>query len=267
MPSQPPVVLVFSASDPTCGAGIQADVLTLSALGCHPLAIITALTAQDTTGVKAVLPVSADFIRQQVRCLVADISIAAIKVGLLGNADHAHIAADVAMKLNVPLVLDPVLASGRGDMLADEPLRDALLDALLPHTELITPNIPEARALFPKMPPDTPLPQLAHIMIERGARHVLITGTHAPTKKVTNRLYGAQGQIRADHWPRLAGSYHGSGCTMASAVAAFLARGYVMKTAVYEGQSYVSKTLRHAYHPGRGQAIPNRLFALSDHPT
>ncbi|MCL2021035.1 MAG: hydroxymethylpyrimidine/phosphomethylpyrimidine kinase [Betaproteobacteria bacterium] len=262
MPPNPPAVLVFAASDPVCGAGLQADILTLSALGCQPLTVVTALTAQDTTGVEAVLPVAADFVRQQLHCLAADIAIAAIKVGLLGNADHARIAADAAMKLKVPLVLDPVLASGRGDKLADESLREALLAILLPHTELITPNIPEAYALFPEMPPDAPLPQLAQRMIARGARHVLITGAHAPTPEVINTLYSAEGKIRADHWPRLANSYHGSGCTLASAVAAFLARGYDMEAAVYEAQCYVSQTLRHAHHPGRGQAIPNRLFAL-----
>ncbi|MCL2075369.1 MAG: hydroxymethylpyrimidine/phosphomethylpyrimidine kinase [Betaproteobacteria bacterium] len=265
MSPKPPAALVFAASDPVCGAGIQADILTLSALGCQPLTVVTALTAQDTTGVHTLLPVSADFVRRQASSLIEDIPIAAIKIGLLGCADHARIAAGVAMQLNVPLVLDPVLASGRGDMLADDSLREALLDALLPHTDLVTPNIPEAHALFPEMPPDAPLPQLAQRMIERGARHVLITGAHASIPEVINTLYGAEGKIRADHWPRLSNSYHGSGCTLASAVAAFLARGYSMEAAVYEAQCYVSQTLRHAHHPGRGQAIPNRLFALKDH--
>jgi len=264
MSSFPPAVLVFAASDPVCGAGIQADTLTLAALGCHPLTVVTALTVQDTTGVAAILPTPADFVRQQAQCLLADIAIAAIKIGLLGHADHASIAAEIAARLNVPLVLDPILASGRGDRLVDDAMRDALRDTLLPAATLITPNVPEAYALFPDMPPDTPLPQLARRMIEQGARHVLLTGTHAPTQPVINTLYGAAGEIRADTWPRLPDSYHGSGCTLAAASAAFLARGYPMDTAVYEAQRYVSNTLQDAYRPGRGQAIPNRLFALAN---
>jgi hydroxymethylpyrimidine/phosphomethylpyrimidine kinase len=265
MPSLSPLVLVFAASDPVCGAGIQADILTLATLGCHPLTVLTALTAQNTLGVDAVLPVAPDFVRRQAQSLLADnLSIAAIKVGLLGDAGHAEIVAEVAAKLEMPLILDPVLASGRGDPLADDALRTALRDILLPHAELVTPNVPEAYALFPEMPAETPLPQLARLMTGQGARHVLVTGTHAPDAEVINTLYGAEGEIRADHWPRFPDSYHGSGCTLASAIAAFLARGHGMETAVYEAQRYVLKTMERAYRPGRGQAIPNRLFALAD---
>ena len=264
MPSSPPAVLVFAASDPVCGAGLQADCLTLAALGCHPLTVVTALTAQDTKGIEAVFPIPADFVRQQTRCLLADIPIAAIKVGLLGQADHASIVAETAARLKVPLILDPILASGRGDRLADDSLRDALWNTILPAAELLTPNVPEAYALCPDMPPATPLPQLAEAMLERGARHVLITGAHAATEPVINTLYGREGAIRADAWPRLPDTYHGSGCTLASAATAFLAHGYPMETAVYKAQLYVSNALRAAYHPGRGQAIPNRLFAITN---
>ena len=263
MPPSRPAVLVFAASDPVCGAGLQADILTLSALGCHPLTVVTALTVQDTTGVEAVLPVDSDFVREQSDCLLADVPVAAIKVGLLGSASQAEIVAEVARKLKAPLVLDPVLASGRGDALADAALCHALREILLPHAALITPNVPEAYALFPELPRETPLAHLARRMLEGGAGQVLLTGTHASTPEVINTLYGREGEIRADCWPRLSGSYHGSGCTLASAVAAFLARNYIMEDAVYEAQAYVMETLLYSYRVGRGQSIPARLCADS----
>jgi hydroxymethylpyrimidine/phosphomethylpyrimidine kinase len=130
----PPVVLSFAASDPTGGAGLQADILTLASLGCHPLSVVTAITVQDTTGVEGVLPIDAGWIADQARALLEDIPVAAFKIGMLGSLEAiAAIAEIISDYPDIPLVLDPVLASGRGDQLAGEEMIEAMI-ALLPLT-------------------------------------------------------------------------------------------------------------------------------------
>jgi len=266
-PPGPPRVLVIAASDPTAGAGVQADCLTLASLGCHPLTAITALTVQDSVGVACVQPVAADMVERQARVVLADMPVAAIKVGVLGSAGNALAVAAIAADCRrTPLVLDPVLASGRGDELAGEAVIAALRDALLPRVTLLTPNAPEARRLA-GCGDDAPLAACARRLIDMGARHVLITGGHDGTSAVVNTLYGADGVIRRDSWERLPGGYHGSGCTLASAIAARLAGGADIEEAVREAQEYTWQTLRHAFRAGQGQAIPDRFFQARQNET
>lgn len=264
----PPPVLAFAGSDPTGGAGLQADLLTLAALGCHPLSVITALTVQDTAGVEAMQPVDASWVARQARALLADMRVCAFKVGMVGSPENAAVIARLAAEHpEVPLVLDPVLASGRGDPLASGEVVTALLEQLVPHATVLTPNTAEARRLAARegeAAPDLPLEVCAARLVARGARFVLLTGTHAPTREVVNVLYGARGVVRTDRWPRLPGSYHGSGCTLASAVAAALAKGSAAPDAVREAQEYTWRTLERAYRPGAGQSLPDRLFAARD---
>src|SRR5438105_2220062 len=147
-PPAPPMVLTFAASDPTGGAGVQADLLTLAALGCHPLSVVTALTVQDTRGVEALEPVAADLVSRQAEALLAESEIAAFKVGVLGSVANARaVAAIVALRPRVPLVVDPVLASGRGDPLASDALIAALLELVVPRATLVKPNSLEAKRL------------------------------------------------------------------------------------------------------------------------
>ncbi len=260
----PPLVLTFAASDPTGGAGLQADLLTLAALGCHPLSVVTAITVQDTTGVEDFLAIDGDWVADQARALLEDMPVAAFKIGMLGSVDAiAAIAEVVADYPDVPLVLDPVLASGRGDQFADEEMVDAMIGLLLPLTTLVTPNSLEARRLVAEDDGEgttPPLPECARRLINGGAGHVLITGTHENTEQVVNTLYGRCGKIREDKWQRLPGSYHGSGCTLASAIAASLAHGTAIEEAVAEAQEYVWQTLAAAFRPGMGQHVPDRFF-------
>jgi hydroxymethylpyrimidine/phosphomethylpyrimidine kinase len=264
----PPPVLTFAGADPTGGAGLQADLLTLAALGCHPLSVVTAITVQDTAGVTASQAVDADLVTRQARALLAETRIRAFKVGMVGSAANAAaIAGIIGEHRAAPLVLDPVLASGRGDMLADAGAATALLERLVPHATVLTPNSDEARRLAAtdgEAAATLPLELCAARLVARGARWVLVTGTHEPTREVVNVLYGARGAVRTDRWERLPGSYHGSGCTLASAVAAGLAHGRAVPDAVREAQAYTWQTLAQAYRPGAGQAIPDRLFALRD---
>lgn len=257
-------MLSFAASDPTGGAGIQADLLTLASIGCHPLTVVTAITVQDTAGVEGILAIDADWIADQARALLEDMPVAAFKLGMLGSTEAiAAIAEVVADYPDIPLIMDPVLASGRGDQLAHDDMVDAMIELLLPQTTILTPNSMEARRLALDEDNDDDRPTLAECakrLIDVGCEYVLITGTHENTPQVINTLYGPDGQIRADAWERLAGSYHGSGCTLASAIAANLAHGLDMADAVYEAQEYTWHSLAAGFRPGMGQYIPDRFF-------
>ena len=260
----PAVVLTFAATDPSGGAGIQADLMTSSALNCHCLSVVTAVTVQDSIGVDGVEPVPASLLTRQARKILADIPVDAFKIGLIGSAENVSaIVRVLADYPDVPVVFDPVLASGRGDSMATEAMIDAMRGQLLPRTTVLTPNSLEARRLAGQSPSDeqhSPLSQCANQLRALGSRYVLVTGTHEETPAVVNTLYGPSGVIRADTWERLPGSYHGSGCTLASAVAAYLARGLAIDEAVRKAQEYAWQTLSHGFRAGKGQFIPNRFF-------
>jgi hydroxymethylpyrimidine/phosphomethylpyrimidine kinase len=246
--SSPPFVLTFAASDPTGGAGLQADLLTLAALGCHPLSVVTALSVQDTRGVTSLDAVDAALVERQAAALLAEMTVAAFKLGVLGSEANARaIAAIVASHPRVPLVVDPVLASGRGDPLASEALIATLLELVVPRATLATPNSIEARRLGGE-----------RALLDRGCRYVLVTGTHEQTSDVVNTLYAASGKVREDRWPRLPGSYHGSGCTLASACAANLAHGLAIGDAVRGAQEFTWQSLSAGFRPADGQFIPRR---------
>jgi len=245
----PPLVLTFAASDPTGGAGLQADLLTLAALGCHPLSVLTAITVQDTSGVERLEAISADLVARQASRVLAESAVAAFKVGVVGSADNARaVAAAAGAHARVPLVLDPVLASGRGDELASAAVLAAVLESLVPRATVVTPNTLEAKRLGG-----------AERLLALGCRYVLVTGTHEPGPEVVNRLYDARGLVREDRWQRLPDNYHGSGCTLASAIAASLAKGAAVPDAVRAAQEFTWRALAAGLRTGAGQLVPNRF--------
>jgi hydroxymethylpyrimidine/phosphomethylpyrimidine kinase len=264
MLARPPCVLTFAAIDPSGGAGLQADILTLTSIGCHALPIVTALTVQDTMGVEAVQAIDADWVSDQARYILEDIPVAAFKLGLLGSVEIIAAVAEIISDYpEIPVVFDPVLASGRGDELSTENMLAAMRDSIIPRSTILTPNSMEARrfAIDEDDERDDPnLKECAQRLLGWGCDYVLITGTHINTPQVTNTLYSQNGVVRSDTWERLPGSYHGSGCTLASAIAASLASGLSMSEAVKEAQQYTWHTLNRAYRPGMGQYIPDRLF-------
>ena len=262
--SSPPIVLSFAASDPSGGAGMQADLLTLASLGCHPLSVLTALTVQDTRGVEKLLAIEPAWVAGQARRVLEDIPVAAFKLGVLGSAANARIiAAILGEHPRIPVVLDPVLASGRGDPLADEETLQVLRAELLPRTTVLTPNSVEARRLG-SAAPEAGLPDCARELTRFGCKFVLVTGTHEPGAQVSNALYDASGLVREDRWERLPGSYHGSGCTLASAIAALIARGLDVASAAQAAQRYTWQALAAGFQPGRGQHLPDRFFETRD---
>jgi hydroxymethylpyrimidine/phosphomethylpyrimidine kinase len=252
------MVLSFAASDPTGGAGLQADLLTIAALGCHPLSVVTALTVQDTHGVERVMPIQASWITEQARHVLDDIEVAAFKAGVLGSAQNVRAVSElVAEHGEVPFVVDPVLASGRGDPLTERDAIEALRELILPRTTVLTPNSLEARRLADGV---TDLAECARRLIDQGCKYVLITGTHEAGREVVNTLYDENGVVREDRWPRLPQSYHGSGCTLASAIAARLAQGSEPAEAAREAQHFTWEALAAGFKPGGGQFLPNRFF-------
>jgi len=256
-----PAVLTFAASDPTSGAGLQADLLALASMGCYPLSVVTALTVQDTAGVEAVFAIDPDWVADQARCILEDMPVAAFKMGMLGSTEIVTVVAEVVSDYpDVPLVLDPVLSSGRGDEFANEDMLSAIRELLVPQSTVITPNIPELRRLAGDDDEDSSLAECAQRLLDTGCEYVLVTGTHDSTPEVINTLYNRSGVVRSDTWTRLPGSYHGSGCTLASALAANLARGLDIGDAVYEAQDYTWQALAGAFRPGMGQFLPDRLF-------
>ncbi|HEX4781611.1 MAG TPA: bifunctional hydroxymethylpyrimidine kinase/phosphomethylpyrimidine kinase [Usitatibacter sp.] len=261
-PPSLPAVLTFAATDPTSGAGLQADLLALASMGCYPLSVVTALTVQDTAGVETFLAIDPDWVADQARCILEDMPVAAFKMGMLGSTEIVTVVAEVVSDYpDIPLVLDPVLTSGRGDEFAGEDMVSAIRELLVPQSTVVTPNIPELRRLAGEDDnDDVGIAECAQVLLDSGCEYVLVTGTHDSTADVVNTLYHRGGVLRADTWQRLPGSYHGSGCTLASALAANLARGLDIADAVYEAQDYTWQALAHAFRPGMGQHLPDRLF-------
>jgi hydroxymethylpyrimidine/phosphomethylpyrimidine kinase len=187
---------------------------------------------------------------------------------MMGSVEAiAAIAEVIADYPDIPVVLDPVLASGRGDQFADEEMIEAMIGLLLPQTTLLTPNSLEARRLAQEIGEggeaaqrEPGLAECAHRLINAGCEYVLVTGTHEGTPQVINTLYGSHGTVRTDRWDRLSGSYHGSGCTLASAIAAYIACGENLAEAVMAAQEYTWHTLAAGFRPGMGQFSPDRLF-------
>ncbi|OAI12324.1 hydroxymethylpyrimidine/phosphomethylpyrimidine kinase [Methylomonas koyamae] len=252
-----PVVLCFSGHDPSGGAGIQADIETIASHRCHAASVITALTEQDSRNVKKLLPQRPADLVSQAQTVLADIQVAAVKIGLIGSAELAEAIADVLQSCpRIPVVLDPVLAAGGGSDLAGQGLIDAINNRLLPLATVVTPNASEARRLTGLADLDACGKALRH----RGAEYVLITGADEDSELVHNRLYLADGVNETFNWERLPYSYHGSGCTLASAIAALLAQGLDPFSAISEAQDYTWQSLAAAYRPGRGQHNPERFF-------
>lgn len=254
----PPSVLVVAGNDPSGGAGIAADVQAITSAGGHPAPVITALTVQDTINATAVEPVDPALVAAQMEAVLGDISVAAVKIGLLATAAIAAAVADVlARHPGLPVVLDPVLVAAGGARLAEDALVDVILARLCPLTTLLTPNALEIRRLAPGQQETE---ARAAMLRAAGCAFVLAKGgdeADTGANEVVNTLYGPEGTQRF-RWPRLEGDFHGSGCTLASACAARLALGEPAGLAVGHGQALTHAWLQRAFRPGRGQLVPLR---------
>ncbi len=253
-----PGVMCFSGLDPTGGAGIQADIETLFSIGCHCTPVITVLTVQNTQNASSLVCTQASLLLQQARAVLEDIPIKSFKVGLLGSVASVEVLHTLFRDYpDIPVVLDPIAIAGGGFEFGGEELIDAIRQLLLPLTTVLTPNTNEARLFAPTA--DT-LDACANEILESGCRYVLLTGTHAHSENVENKLYTAHQDITVFSWPRLAASYHGSGCTLASALAGYLAHQSNLQEAVQQAQRFTWEALHHGHRVGLGQHLPNRSF-------
>lgn len=259
-----PVVMTFSGLDPTGGAGTQADIEALVSHGCHASTVVTALTVQDTRDVGNVVPVDAALLIEQARAVLEDMPVAVFKVGLVASVEVAEAIHSILRDYpDAPVVIDPVLNSGAGSSLTSVAVREAMIALLLPLATVLTPNSLEARTLAPEA---DNLKACGMALLDKGCEFALITGSHEQTPEVVNTLYGNHRQLEQFHWERLHGSYHGSGCTLASSIAGLLAQGVEPFNAVHEAQQYTWESLKHGYRVGMGQSIPNRLFWAKTEP-
>jgi hydroxymethylpyrimidine/phosphomethylpyrimidine kinase len=246
--------LSLSGHDPTGGAGIQADIEVLFRLGCHACSVVTALTAQDTRDVRRIFPQSSDAFLEQARTVMDDLCPDVIKIGLIGSASLVRAVGEILADVpRIPVVFDPVLAAGGGCEFSGETLVEAIRETVLPRVAVLTPNTLEARRLSGM----NSLHDCAARLRDLGCENVLITGTHDDGDDVVNRHYRAD-SVHLSRWPRLPGVYLGSGCTLAAAIAGFMALGCTVDTAVASAQVETWKALSGAYRLGSGQLLPDR---------
>lgn len=255
MQASKPLVLCFSGHDPGGGAGIHADIEAIAAQGGHALTVITAHTVQDSVDVRRVSPVAPIFMAAQTEALLADCRVAAIKIGLLGDAAQIPHILEAIERCRVPVVLDPVLRAGGGTALASAALVEALRTQLIPRVSVLTPNAAEARRLAPGA---QSLDDCAQQLRRLGAGGVLITGGDEPGDEVCNHWHGADG-ARDYRWPRIPAQFHGAGCTLAATLAARLALGDALATALQRAQRDTHAALAAAYAVGQGRLIPRRI--------
>lgn len=255
---RPPVVLAISGHDPTGAAGVQADIEAVAECGARCATLITATTAQSTAAFGAVFPQPVTELRRAADFLLADMSFSACKIGLIGSPAIAELIAGLLSGIGpLPVVVDPVLRAGTGTPVADPRTIEVYQRQLLRLSTVVTPNCGEARVLGGSENAE----EAAGRILAMGPAHVLVTGADEPTPRVVNILYSAGGGAVRHEFDRIPGRFHGSGCTLSAALAAFLARGLDVPDAVRLAQEYTHGALRRGYALGRGQLHPDRNAA------
>jgi hydroxymethylpyrimidine/phosphomethylpyrimidine kinase len=243
-----PRVLIIAGSDSGGGAGIQADIKTVTMLGGHAMTAITAITAQNTLGVQAVMPVPAEMVVAQIDSVVSDIGVDAVKIGMIGSPETAHAVADRLEQLAVPIVFDPVMVATSGAILADAETI-AAFDRLMRLASVVTPNIPELEALGGEAA------VLAH------GCHLLAKGGHAEGHEIVDRLVYPNGQVRELRGKRFeTEDTHGTGCTLASALACGLGKGFPIDKAFEQAVSFVRIAILEAPGLGKGNGPLGQQF-------
>lgn len=266
--NNPSVVLSFSATDPTGGGGLQGDILTVAALGGHPLSVTTGVTVQDTARIEGISATEGDWVADQARALLEDIPVRAFKIGQISSAENAVEIADVLGDYpDIPVIFDVHLRGLFGtDTLADEETLGTVCELLVPLSTVLVINGSDAPRLVlvdddsdEDIADDVTQAEYARHLLEMGAKLVLLTGAHEQTPQIVNTLYGPGGVVRTDAWERLPGTWHGAGDTLTAALATYLARGMEVSAAVQAAQTYTWQTLAQGWRIGMGHNLPNRF--------
>tara|TARA_B100001989_G_scaffold242362_1_gene209059 strand:- start:35 stop:817 length:783 start_codon:yes stop_codon:yes gene_type:complete len=238
-----PNILSIAGSDPSGGAGVQADLKTFAALGGYGMAVITALTAQNTNGVTGVMDVPEDFVKQQLETIFEDIHVDAVKIGMLSNAAIIKVVANILKKYTAPnIVLDPVMVATSGDSLISADAVDAMKQYLVPLADVLTPNIPEAEKLSRKAVLD--MEEAAKGLLSLGCGAVYLKGGHLKGAQATDILAKNDGALRKYESDRIdTPNTHGTGCTLSSAIAAYLGHGLPLEDACAKAKDYLTKAI------------------------
>lgn len=260
-------VLIIAGSDSGGGAGIQADIKAVSAMGGFAMTAVTAITVQNTLGVTGIHPVPDDTVADQMRAVLSDLGADAIKTGMLATASLIETVASVLQQEapDGPLVLDPVMVATSGDALVDTTAAEAIKSRLLPRAALVTPNIPEAERLTGLTIGDLDTQiAAAEALVEAGAKAALVKGGHMSGEVLRDVLVSPRGLQIFEHERLDTPHTHGTGCTLASAISSLLAQGHALPEAVRRAGDYLHNAIRHAPGFGAGHGPVDHFWMLRD---
>ncbi|MFL9926999.1 hydroxymethylpyrimidine/phosphomethylpyrimidine kinase [Herbaspirillum lusitanum] len=258
-----PLILTFGAADPVGATGIQADLATFAAMGCHGLSVVTSILISDTARVEDVQIIDVDWVADQARVILEDMPVAAFKVGAVGSIENISAIAEIVSDYpDVPLILDPFIS-----MLSNQDDEDdrliAIRELLIPQTTLMLASAVELARLAETWREPVPADMLmldAMRIIEMGCEYLFVTNTQTDVQGVSNTLFDESGMLRQDGWQRIPGSFSGAGSTLSAAIAAMLANGLEIPEAVSEAQEFTLAALGSAQRLGMGKLIPDRYF-------
>lgn len=262
-----PIVLTIAGSDSGGGAGIQADIKAMSATGSFACSVITAITSQNTQGVSAIFPIPLDHVASQLDAVFSDLNVVAVKVGMLADSNIIKVVADKIKQYQPKhLVIDPVMVATSGDLLLEQSAISTLKEALIPLADIITPNLPEGAALTGKPVPESEadMQDMVEELRALGAKAVLLKGGHLEQDENSNDLLilpASTALISAKRFPTK--NTHGTGCTLSSAIASYLAQGNELTQSVELGKRYISEAIAHAdqLNVGQGHGPVNHFYA------
>jgi hydroxymethylpyrimidine/phosphomethylpyrimidine kinase len=259
-----PLILTFGPSDPVGAAGIQADLASFAAMGCHGLTVVTGLFIGDTARIEDMQVIDSDWVADQARVVLEDMPVAAFKVGSVGSIENvAAIAEIVSDYADVPLIFDPFLSSMPEQGPEAEEMLMATRELLIPQTTLLIVSAGELARIaetWREPSEDDMMAVDAMRLIEMGCEYVFVTGTPSDLTDVANTLFDDSGVIRHDNWQRISGSYSGAGATLSATIAALLANGLDVPEAVFEAQEFTIASIANAQRLGMGKLVPDRYF-------
>jgi hydroxymethylpyrimidine/phosphomethylpyrimidine kinase len=259
-----PLILSFGPTDPVGAVGIQADLASFAAMGCHGLSVVTSLFIGDTARIEDVQIIDADWVADQARVLLEDMPVAAFKVGAVGSIENVSAIAEIVSDYpDIPLIFDPFLSSLPDQGPDGEDMLMATRELLIPQTTVLILSAVELSRLAEtwREPSEEDLMSVdAMRLIEMGCEYVFVTGTPSDLTDVANTLFDESGVIRHDNWQRISGSYSGAGSTLASTIAALLANGLDVPEAVFEAQEFTIASIANAQRLGMGRLMPDRYF-------
>lgn len=259
-----PLVLTFGLADPVGAVGIQADLASFAAMGCHGLSVVTGLLIGDTARIEDVQLIDADWVADQARVVLEDMPVAAFKVGAVGSIESISVIAEIVSDYpDIPLILDPFLTGLPEQAIDADDLVTAMRELLIPQTTLMLLSAVELSRLAetwrePSLG-DTLMVDAMHL-IGMGCEYLFVTGTPGDVHDVVNSLFNEDGLVRQDKWQRVSGTFSGTGSTISATVAAMLANGLDVPEAILEAQEFVVASIAHAQRLGMGKLIPDRYF-------